>query len=43
MLKQTEGGVTIAATLPAGETDLRAEVTRILRSLSVTKPIEEKK
>ena len=43
VLKQTDGGATIAATLPATETDLRAEVTRIVRSLSVTKVIEEKK
>jgi len=43
VLKQTDGGVTIAATLPAGDAGLRSEVTRIVRSLSVTKKIEEKK
>ncbi len=43
ILKQTDGGVTIAATLPADEADLRPEVARIVRSLSVTKKIEEKK
>lgn len=43
VLKQTDGGVTIAATLPADEADLRPEVARIVRSLSVTKQIEEKK
>lgn len=43
VLRQTDGGVTIAATLPAADADLRPEVTRIVRSLSVTKKIEEKK
>jgi hypothetical protein len=43
VLKQTDGGVTVAATLPAVDTDARAEVLRIVRSLSVTKAIEEKK
>jgi hypothetical protein len=43
VLKQTDGGATVAATLPADDTDARAEVARIVRSLSVTKAIEEKK
>lgn len=43
VLKQTDGGVTIAATLPTADADLRPEVTRIVRSLSVTKKIEDKK
>lgn len=43
ILKQTDGGVTIAATLPAEEADLRPEVARIVRSLSVTKTISEDK
>ncbi|VTR93459.1 Uncharacterized protein OS=Pirellula staleyi (strain ATCC 27377 / DSM 6068 / ICPB 4128) GN=Psta_2561 PE=4 SV=1 [Gemmata massiliana] len=43
VLKQTDGGVTVAARLPAADTDIRSEVTRIVRSLSVTKKIEEKK
>jgi hypothetical protein len=43
VLKQTDGGVTVAATLPADDADVRAEVMRIVRSLSVTKAIEEKK
>jgi hypothetical protein len=43
VLKQTDGGVTLAATLPADDPDVRAEVARIVRSLSVTKTIEEKK
>ncbi|QEG30953.1 hypothetical protein GobsT_57710 [Gemmata obscuriglobus] len=43
VLKQTDGGVTIAARLPADDTSVRPEVTRIVRSLSVTKKIEERK
>jgi hypothetical protein len=43
VLKQTDGGLVIAATLPADDADLRPEVARIVRSLSVTKKIEEKK
>jgi hypothetical protein len=43
VLKQTDGGATVAATLPAEEAELRGEVARIVRSLSVTKRIEEKK
>lgn len=43
VLRQTEGGVTIAVRLPAAAAgELRAEVDRIIRSLSVTKKIEEK-
>lgn len=43
VLKQTDGGLVIAATLPADDADLRPEVARIVRSLSVTKKIEEPK
>jgi hypothetical protein len=43
VLKQTDGGVTIAANLPADDKELGPEVTRIVRSLSVTRKIEEKK
>ncbi len=43
VLKQTDGGLTVAARLPADDADVRPEVTRIVRSLSVTKKIEEKK
>ncbi len=43
VLKQTDGGVTVAARLPAADGDVRPEVARIVRSLSVTKKIEEKK
>ena len=43
VLKQTDGGVTVAATLPAADEELRPEVARIVRSLSVTKKIEEPK
>lgn len=43
ILKQTDGGVTIAATLPTEEAELRTEVARIVRSLSVTKRISEDK
>ncbi len=41
VLRQTDGGATIAATLPAADADLRPEVARIVRSLSVTKKIEK--
>ena len=43
VLKQTDGGATVAARLPAADADLRPEVARIVRSLSVTKKIEGKK
>ena len=39
VLKQTDGGATVAARIPAGA-DLRTDVERIIRSLSVTKKIE---
>ncbi|MCS6866476.1 MAG: hypothetical protein RMJ56_15210 [Gemmataceae bacterium] len=39
VLKQTDGGITVAATLPTDAKELRAEVDRIVRSLSVTKKI----
>ncbi len=40
--KQADGGATIAANLPADDMDLRPEAARIVRSLSVTRKIEEK-
>jgi hypothetical protein len=43
ILKQSDGGATVAATLPADDADLRPEVARIVRSLSVTKKISEEK
>jgi hypothetical protein len=43
VLKQSDGGVTIAATLPTEDAELRPEVARIVRSLSVTKKISEDK
>jgi hypothetical protein len=43
VLKQTDGGVVIAATLPSDDAEMRPEVARIVRSLSVTKKIEEAK
>jgi hypothetical protein len=43
VLKQTDGGLTVAARLPAADIELRPEVARIVRSLSVTKKIEEQK
>jgi hypothetical protein len=43
VLRQTEGGATVAATLSAAAvTDLTGDVERIIRSLAVTKKIEEK-
>lgn len=43
VLKQTDGGVTLAATIPSGEiATLKPEVERVIRSLSITKKIEEK-
>ena len=43
VLKQTDGGVTLAASIPAREVlALKPEVERVIRSLSVTKKIEEK-
>ena len=43
VLKQTDGGLTVAARLPAADADIRSEVTRIVRSLSVTKKIVDEK
>jgi hypothetical protein len=43
VLNQGDGGATIAATLPANDKEIRADLSRIIRSLSLTKPIEEKK
>jgi hypothetical protein len=43
VLKQTDGGATVAARLPAATaSDLRPEVERVIRSMSVTKRIAEK-
>ena len=43
VLKQPDGGITVAARLPsATATDLRPDVERVIRSLSVTKKIAEK-
>ena len=43
VLRQAEGGATVAATLPsAAVNDLKGEVERIIRSLAVTKTIEPK-
>jgi hypothetical protein len=43
VLKQTDGGATVAARLPLGTAaDLRADVERVIRSMSITKRIEEK-
>ena len=43
VLKQTDGGVTVAARLPSQTAaDLRTDVERVIRSLSVTKKIAEK-
>lgn len=43
VLRQTDGGLTVAARLPADDEQVRPEVARIVRSLSVTRRIEEKK
>jgi hypothetical protein len=43
VLRQADGGATIAANLPAADAALRPEVVRIVRSLSVTRKIEGKK
>jgi hypothetical protein len=43
VIKQTDGGITVAATIPARDAAaLKLEVERIIRSMSVTKKIEEK-
>jgi len=43
VLKQTDGGATVAARLPAQTAaDLRTDVERVVRSLSITKKIVEK-
>ena len=43
VLKQTDGGATLAARLPAASAaDLKTDVDRVVRSLSVTKKIAEK-
>ena len=43
VLRQTDGGVTAAANIPAeAAAALKPEVERIIRSLAVTKKIEEK-
>ena len=44
VLKQTDGGVTVAANIPAAAAELlKPEVERVIRSLAVTKKIEERK
>jgi len=43
VLKQSDGGITAAATIPSVDSEpLKPEVERIIRSLSVTKKIEDK-
>jgi hypothetical protein len=43
VLKQTDGGATLAARLPAQTaSDLRTDVERVVRSMSITKKIAEK-
>jgi hypothetical protein len=43
VLRQADGGATVAARLPAAvAAELKADVERVMRSLSVTKRIEEK-
>jgi hypothetical protein len=43
VIKQSDGGITVAATIPARDAEmLKKEVERIIRSMSVTKKIEEK-
>lgn len=43
VLKQTDGGATVAARLPAQvASDLRTDVERVVRSMSITKRIAEK-
>jgi len=43
VLKQTDGGATVAARLPAATaSELRTDVDRVIRSLSITKKIAEK-
>jgi hypothetical protein len=43
VLKQTDGGVTVAANIPADAAALlKPEVERVIRSIAVTKKIEEK-
>jgi hypothetical protein len=42
VLAQSDGGVTVAARIPAADAGtLKPEVERVIRSLSVTKKIEE--
>jgi len=44
ILKQTDGGVTVAARIPAADAAaIKTEVERVMRSVSVTKKIEESK
>ena len=41
VLKQTDGGATVAARLPAATAaDLRADLERVVRSMSITRRIE---
>ncbi len=44
VLKQTDGGATVAARIPAADAaTLKTEVERVIRSVSVTKKIEDGK
>jgi hypothetical protein len=44
VLRQTDGGATVAARIPAGDAAaMKPEVERVIRSLSVTKKIEDGK
>jgi hypothetical protein len=44
VLKQTDGGVTVAANIPAADAEaLKPEVERVIRSIAVTKKIEDVK
>jgi len=42
VLKQSDGGATVAARLPASSNELRTDAERIMRSLFITKPIADK-
>jgi hypothetical protein len=43
VLKQADGGATVAANIPAPDAEaLKPEVERVIRSIAVTRKIEEK-
>jgi hypothetical protein len=42
VLKQNNGGATVAARLPASSVELKADAERIMRSLFISKPIADK-